>query len=61
MKMEGIKGFELEVPVPLPEEFSTAMKSLDSQQLKRSVELMGQCVQVHAFYSWNSFEYRSIK
>lgn len=30
----------------VPREFASAIEQLDSQQVKRSVELMGQCVQV---------------
>lgn len=30
----------------VPHEFATAIEKLDDEQVKRSVELMGQCVQV---------------
>lgn len=32
----------------VPREFASAIEKLDGQQVKRSVELMGQCVQVQA-------------
>lgn len=36
----------------VPPEFSRAIEKLDGQQVKRSVELMGQCVQVQASSFW---------
>lgn len=41
--MEGLtKAFEV------PRELASAMERVDSEQMRRSVELMGQCVQVSA-------------
>lgn len=43
MKM---KSEELSEAFEVPREFASAMDRLGSQQVKRSLELMGQCVQV---------------
>lgn len=51
--MEGLaKAFEV------PRELASAMERVDSEQLRRSVELMGQCVQVSDRYFQGSIHPR---
>lgn len=45
MKME-CEAEQLSEAFEMPLEFTNAIESLDAPQLKRTVELMGQCVQV---------------
>lgn len=44
--VETMEMSELREAFEVPRELANAMERLDSQQVKRSVELMGQCVQV---------------
>lgn len=53
LDMEGLtKAFEV------PRELASAMERVDSDQMRRSVELMGQCVQVSDCYSLGSIHPR---
>lgn len=45
-EVKSMEMDDLREAFEVPRELASAMEQLDSQQMKRSVELMGQCVQV---------------